>query len=331
MTINAASSVLILTEDYDPTTDQVVSALEHRHPRVPVFRADAADFPAKLRMSAILEGAGRWSGTLRTSRRTLDLSSVRSVFYRRPTQFRLDEGMSEAERMWAGAQARLGFGGVILDIPAQWVNHPARVAEAEYKPVQLASLARAGLRVPATLITADPVAVREFATRVAGPIVHKPLYGWALVEDGQVKTTYVDRLTPDVLDDLAGVEQTAHMFQAWVAKRRDARVVVVGQQVMAVEIHTESPSAHVDWRVDYDSLTYHPVAVPDPIVRAIHRYMAASGLLYASADFGLTGDPADPDVWWCYEFNPAGQWGWLDDHLPIAAAMANLLAQEDRA
>ncbi|MEV6875354.1 hypothetical protein [Amycolatopsis sp. NPDC051128] len=51
-----------------------------------------------------------------------------------------------------------------------WVNHPARLADAAYKPVQLATAARCGLNVPETAITNDPDVVRQFVK--GGKTVH---------------------------------------------------------------------------------------------------------------------------------------------------------------
>ncbi|MEU9337903.1 MvdC/MvdD family ATP grasp protein [Streptomyces sp. NPDC048290] len=83
--------ILVLAGRFDPTCDLVTSELNRRG--VPVFRADMADFPLRLTLAASLDG-DRWNGTLASDRRTLDLASVRSVYYRRPTRTRLPDGMS---------------------------------------------------------------------------------------------------------------------------------------------------------------------------------------------------------------------------------------------
>lgn len=53
---------------------------------------------------------------------------------------------------------------------------------------------------------------------------------------------YTRRIEPAELDDLAGVEVTAHLFQRFVApKAFEARVTVVGTRVFAAAIHACSP------------------------------------------------------------------------------------------
>lgn len=54
-----------------------------------------------------------------------------------------------------------------------YVNHPHTTAGAEYKPLQQAVTAQAGLTMPATLISND--AAVDFARAVTNPVVCKTL------------------------------------------------------------------------------------------------------------------------------------------------------------
>lgn len=93
--------------------------------------------------------------TSATSRSALDLREVDAVWYRSPEAYRMPEQMSPAEAAHARVEAKYGLGGVLASLPALWCNHPARVADAAYKPLQLARAAACGLPVPDTLITND--------------------------------------------------------------------------------------------------------------------------------------------------------------------------------
>lgn len=79
-------------------------------------------------------------------------------------------------------------------------------------------------------------------------------------------------------------------------KVADLRITVVGDQIFCVRI--ESDSGLLDWRYDYDRLTY---AWCDPHPELIEPVL--------------------------FECNPNGQWGWLEDQTgaPITAAFADLL------
>ena len=41
------------------------------------------------------------------------------------------------ERHHCLREAKYGLGGVLASLPVLWINHPSRLADAAYKPVQL--------------------------------------------------------------------------------------------------------------------------------------------------------------------------------------------------
>ncbi|MGH3450807.1 MAG: ATP-grasp ribosomal peptide maturase, partial [Haloechinothrix sp.] len=104
----------------------------------------------------------------------------------------------------------------------------------------------------------------------------------------------------------------------------DVRLTVVGHHAFAVQINTAG--GWIDWRRDYDRLTYRRIDTPDEIYRAARAYLDRLGLVYGCFDFALATDGR----WVFLECNPAGQWGWLEDitGAPIAAAFADVLMQE---
>lgn len=311
--------VLVLTDERDQHADLVVQALAARG--VPVFRVDTAQFPTEMTLAA-RAGAAEWSGVLRTEHRTLELEAVRSVYYRRPTAFRLPDGLSPAEAEFSEAQARHGFGGVVTSLPGLWINHPTRIADLAPKPVQIPLARRAGFVVPATLVTNDPDEVRTFAD-AHGPVVCKPLTQPGIVEDGVMASVYTRLLDAADLADLTGVETTAHLFQAWVDKSYEVRVTAVGSRLFAVEIHAQSDAARVDWRSDYDHLEYKPCEVPSDLAAKIRGYLASGGLAFGVFDFVVR-----PDGQWVFlECGPNANWAWLVDaaELPIHEAIADAL------
>jgi ATP-grasp ribosomal peptide maturase len=314
-------TVLILAEDFDPTVDRVVEALAGRG--VPVFRCDTAWFPAELTLDARLVGEN-WTGSLKTRHRAVDLERVRAVWYRRPTAFSVPSGLSAPDREHVLGEARFGLGGVLATLPAFWMNHPGREGDAAYKPRQLAVAARCGLAVPRTLITNDPRAVTAFADSLAGPLVVKMLGANVRIDEGAMQVAHTHLMTDTDLADLDGVRATAHMFQGWVDKAHEARVVVVGERQFAIGIHAGTDAARIDWRADYDALSYTVLSPPAAVADALRRFMDAFGLTYGAFDFVVT-----PQRRWVFlECNPGGQYGWLEGHtgLPITDTVADALA-----
>ncbi|MGH3889059.1 MAG: ATP-grasp ribosomal peptide maturase [Pseudonocardiaceae bacterium] len=315
-------TVLVLTEECDPTADRVISELNRRE--VPVFRCDTSWFPSRLCVDAHLDG-GDWSGVLLTPHRVVGLRDIRSVWYRRPTVFSFPEGMSGPERQHAGWEAKFGLGGVLMSLPALQVNHPSREADACYKPFQLATAARCGLTVPDTIVTNDPLAVRPFADRVEGGRVAVKLMGSNVIfEEGGPKVCYTHPLDDHELTDLSSVGVTAHLFQEWIDdKAYEVRVTAVGDALFAASIHTSSDAARVDWRSDFAALTYGVVNLPSQVAAGIRRYLSAMNLRYGAFDFVVTSK----DDYIFLECNPGGQFGWIEGNttLPITRALADLL------
>ena len=143
-------------------------------------------------------------------------------------------------------------------------------------------------------------------------------------EDGELLKTYTTVIDPTQIDPVQ-FAATAHLIQEWVPKAYEARVTVVGRTPIAVAIHSASHAGHVDWRSDYDALTYDHIDTPSDVTAGIGRFMDALGLAFGAFDFVVTpsGD------WVMLECNPAGQWLWLEHETgaPISGALAGLLAE----
>jgi hypothetical protein len=123
-------------------------------------------------------------------------------------------------------------------------------------------------------------------------------------------------------DITPAVALTAHQFQEWITKRYEVRVTCVGRRVFAAEIHAGSKASRIDFRRDYDFLTYRECTVPADIVRGLHRLMAAFDLRYVATDFLVNRD----SDWYLVDVNPNGQFGFIPDLCePITSAIADEL------
>jgi ATP-grasp ribosomal peptide maturase len=306
--------VLVCTEYEDATADLVIAELNRR--RVPVVRFDPGlDFPTPVVLAAHT-GAGGWCGRLTAGQRSADLSAVRALYHRRPSPCTTN-GNAQAAR-FAAHENRRGLGGVLGALPGcLYLSHPQAIARAEYKPAQLDAAVRVGFMVPATLITNDPVAAEAFCAE--RPAIYKPLHAGAYDVGGEPAGIWAAPVEAGEID--GAVSHSAHLFQARVPKAADVRAVVVGEQVFSARI--TAPAGVVDWRSEYRSLTYEPIACPEEMRVALVRFLAAFGLGFGAFDFSVTAD----GTWWFLECNPNGQWAWLEDAvgLPITGAIAGLL------
>jgi len=312
---------LVLTHPFDPTADYVVSELNRRG--APVFRCDPGEFPQRLSVTARLDRNGMgWVGSLCLPEREVSLSEVGCVYYRRPTVFDLPAGMSEQVRRWAAGEARIGLGGVLSALP-RWLNHPAAIGAAEYKPVQLAHARACGLAVPDTIVTNDPVQAAKFLAHT-GRAVYKPLTPAGITEAGTHRTVFTTPVEPGDVDE--SIRLTAHLFQERIEKQFEVRLTVVDDVFLAARIDAGSDTAAVDWRADYEALTYTTLPqVPAPVRAGVSALLQQLGLRFGTFDFVVTPQ----DRWVFLEINPNGQWAWIEDAtgLPIAAAIAAALTR----
>jgi ATP-grasp ribosomal peptide maturase len=313
--------VLVVTKELDPAADLVVNELTTRH--VPVMRLDMGDFPQTISLSAE-HAAAPWAGVLADEYRSVRLEEVRAVYYRRPRLPAVSEQLEEPHRTWANEQALAGLLGTLYALPVTWVNRPEVDGMASHKPGQLPVAAAHGLRTPRSLITTDPEAARKFCHQVGGQVICKPLMGGPLqYPDGRRTGVPTHLVDPDTIDD--SVSLTAHLFQEWITKSHEVRLTVVGTEMFAAEIHAGSDAARVDWRSDYDALSYDVGKVPDDVRAGVLGWMEHFRLNFGAFDFAVT--PAGD--WVMFECNPSGEWSWIQNRtgLPIAAHIADLLAK----
>jgi hypothetical protein len=229
--------------------------------------------------------------------------------------------MSEPERRFATVEARFGFGGLFMSLTTRWVSHPARLADAEYRPLQMATAARCGFSIPDSLLTNQPDDARDFCRTGMGT-VYKATMHKLVSEADQVKLIYTSPVDPATINDR--VASTLHLFQTNVPKSHDARVVVTGSgHAYAIAIRTDDPAARQDFRIRYDTLTYEIISVPASVTHACHAYLKTLGLELGVFDFAVTDD----GTWWFLECGPGSQWAWLEAETgaPIADAIADTL------
>lgn len=327
--------VLIVAEELDQTADLIVDELHRRG--VPLLRFDIADFPQRLRLVAQHNGrhgeppddrrrersSQAWRGMLDNGRRVARLERVAAVHWRRPGAPAVAEHLAAPYDQWAREQALAGLLGVLYALPATWVNRPEVDGIASHKPGQLPVAAACGLSVPRSIITNDLAAARHFAAAVDGPLICKPVMGGQLQHADGRRGVPTHLIEPDELDE--SIQLTAHYLQEWVPKRHEVRLIAVGSQLFAAAIHAGSQAAHVDWRTDYDALSYSVVDVPTGVRDGVLAWMKRFGLNFGAFDFAVTPQ----GEWVMFECNPAGQWAWIQDRtgLPICAAIVDLLTE----
>ncbi|MFF6995260.1 ATP-grasp ribosomal peptide maturase [Streptomyces sp. NPDC008313] len=308
-------TVLILTCEQDVTTDMVVAHLNDAG--VPMVRLDPADLPGGVALSGeYVHDVFR--GHLSAGGRLVSISGLRSVWVRRPGMpaTRVPEPSA-----WLTEEASQAFYGMLRGTGARWMNHPDAARPARHKPWQLHLAQRAGLPVPATLITTFPQAARDFARRFTDLVV-KPVSGSHPHEYARVVPT--SRVAPGT--DFADVAFGPTLLQRRVAKRADIRLTVVGDRLFAARkvVAPDADPDEVDVRFATSAEPWRPVDTPPRVAEGVHAYLRLAELTYGAFDFAEDAE----GVWWFLECNQSGQFGFVEIETgqPIARTVAQWLA-----
>lgn len=294
----------------DGVTELVCSRLQDCG--YPYRLLDFARFPDGHRLSV------RWTddgpqGWIATDHWRLDLDDISGVYARflGPDDRAPLPGFDPADATALRTEADLGLMALLEDLSCPVVNRIGGGLSNNSKPYQALVISRAGLQVPATLVTSDPDAARAFFAEHRD-VIYKSASGVRSI---------VRRVGAEQLARLDHLGDGPAQFQAFVPGR-NVRVHTVGARVFATAIESEA----VDYRYAHlDGLTAQltPVELPDPINEACLRLARACGLLFAGIDLKQT--PSGEFV--CFEVNPCPGFLYYERHTgqPISTALAELL------
>lgn len=198
----------------------------------------------------------------------------------------------------------------------RWINCPAGAIAAENKLIQLKKARTHGIRVPRTLVTAQPNRFRAFL-RTEETVVAKPLsgYSWEYIS-GETLTAFANILDARRASELSDedIGRCVTMYQERIEKVSDVRMVVMGKDTFAYRIRQEGEQ-HFDFRIGFlqeNHLTYEPIAVPAALREKMIGFMSSMRVNFASADFALKAD----GEWVFLDLNANGQWLFLEKASP---------------
>jgi MvdD family ATP-grasp ribosomal peptide maturase len=318
-------TVLIITKsDDNESVEFVKQAIEESGGTA--FRFDTDLFPTGIRLVASYEGRAKRL-ILTSEQGELDLQDVKAIWHRRLNiGGKIPKTLDPQIRSASVGESRATVMGMLASLSAFRIDHVQRIRNAENKQLQLQIASELGLDVPRTLITNDPEAVIEFAKGCENGIITKMLSSFAVHEDGQEKVVFTNPVKPHDLDDLSGLRLCPMTFQEMLPKRLELRVTVVGEQVFAASIDSQSSErATHDWRRDGIGLlkNWRPYDLPEDIRARLLRLMDYFGLNYGAIDIIVTHDGRHVFL----EVNPAGEFFWLErcPGLPISRALAAVL------
>ncbi len=243
----------------------------------------------------------------------LSLDRVGAVWWRLKPPPVQSHVMPFAEREWLWAMDSLES----MCSQACWINPRAVDQRLRNKAFQLRAAAAAGLETPPTLITNDARAVLDFVASCGGTVVYKCL---SYFDGGTERALFTTPLSADMVQQRArNIAASPGIYQPLLKKRHELRVTVVGNEIFAVQIDSQSrDDTRIDWRRNPMDVPYRPVHLPTGLIDRLLAFHRGQGLFFGAYDFVVTPD----DRYVFLEVNSVGQWLWLEEAAGVAISKA---------
>jgi hypothetical protein len=272
----------------------------NRSPAVSAHLVEADRLAFRESLTWASRGADVPSGCLLTATgERIDVGTCDVVWWRRvfPTQrdaARLpDEGQQDLLNR-SCAEALLGL--LLSSFSGAWVNDPLRTRTAANKLVQSAVAARAGFRVPKTLVSQEPDRIRQFYDELGGQVVVKAVAG------SPRSPLLTQQVRPEHLEDPGPLVAVPALYQELIPGTVHLRINCFGDDVHAVEVRSEV----LDWRADL-AVPMSAVPLAPDLRDRVRSVLDDLGLRMGVVDLKVTPD-GEP-VW--LEVNPQGQFLFL--------------------
>ena len=272
------------------------------------------------------------SGSVKKQVRALQelcLDNVFTVWHRRNIDIELSENLHPDDRVHAKQECRAFLGNFCdhSDSDIFEANSPAAARRANHKLIQLERAVRQGLQIPETLASNDPETIREFHCKVNGRILYKPFTPFSWRSSDRVKEygAYASIVDDNNPLDAESLRSAPGIFQEYVEKAYEVRVLVVDKQMFAVKIESQQADVNkVDWRVEPRINRYAPYSLPPKLRKQVESLLSGLGLVTGSLDFIVTPS----GEYYFLEINQAGQFLFMELHvpeLPILGTFADFL------
>lgn len=296
-------TLLIITNKADFTADYVVKYLKIHN--LAYIRLNTEDFPLHVQSAIYPDKI-----FLKSPNWTLEQDDISSVWFRRPQLSNFDnQDLNENELSFARRETWTYLESLWLCLKdKKWVTRPDYLYRAEKKPLQLQIAKKVGFTIPDTIITNSSSQALDFVEKQS-EIIIKPLShgGFGENDDFSIYTTELNAraCTPELFENL---KISPLIIQEKIKKRSDIRLTVFGDKLHAYSVN--STHSNVDWRIDYQNVTFNKLQVPLEIKDMILEFMQILNLSFGAFDFILD----ENNHWIFIEVNPNGQWAWIDQY-----------------
>lgn len=186
-----------------------------------------------------------------------------------------------------------------------------------------------GMRVPETYIGSDPEQARVFVEglwQTGRRCCSKNMESSHALIDGVKHARLTHLLNEDEVESFEDLSICPMIFQEYIEKKYEYRVTVVGNDVFACCIDSQSAGGvtAVDWRhYNIPSTPHFASTLEDDLKASLIKIVHDLGLTYGAID--LVENPNGE--FFFLEVNSMGQWLWIEEltELPISSSIARHL------
>jgi glutathione synthase/RimK-type ligase-like ATP-grasp enzyme len=235
------------------------------------------------------------------------------VWIRRPEQPKTNPQTAPEDMKFAVGEYRWFYNSLMYlleTLPVRVVNKYTASRFINNKSVQLLLASACGMKVPRTLMSNSPQAVREYFDGNPGRTICKGFFPhiWQKEHRTSVAVTETFELTKEMLPADEVLTYAPAIYQEMVVKQFDIRMVLLGTAVYSYSLHNAKQA--IDWRQDVGQghVRVDAVATPPEVEQAVLAFARQSGIAYGSFDFAVDNE----NRWWFLEVNEGGQFLWLD-------------------
>jgi hypothetical protein len=306
--------ILVVAVGEDLHAHAVVDGLRRRAHKV--CWVDLAALDRALRLTFTLDGTSAGGVLVTEHGQRVSLSEIDTVWWRRPRLPSVAAQFEQPTQSYVRSEWEHFVDGLEVCTSARWINAPTATRVAARKTRQLAVASAVGMRIPRTLITNDPQAVRALAADGA-QLVYKRL------GDSPRPISPTRPLQPTDFERLDTLRACPAIFQERINARLDIRVTVIGENLYGAEIDSSHGGSPLDWRFDM-SVPFRPHSLSAETTERLRRLMRELGLVYGAIDLRLT----EEGEYVFLEVNPAGQYLFIEllGRLSLTDHMVDFLA-----
>lgn len=316
--------ILYITSKFDPHIDYLVEKFN-----VDFFRLNTDDYLSFQEISVHLGDGNKNLNCIQNSdERIINLSSVKSAYYRRPTPpSKFDDIKDPDSRALVTEETKEFLRQFYYGMDQVfWLCTPWGIQYSRGRLNQLLMAERWGFKIPRTLFTSNEKRFKEFYKRCKDGLIIKTISSGACVSsDGELNPIYTEVIDSGNLQgfDTSLIENSPCLFQEKLVAQYEIRVTSVGWKNFAVRIDADV----TDWRKRDANPRYSIYDLPPYLDKLITKYLSRSNLNFGCFDFIRTAD----GEYYFLELNPNGQWLWLEleTGIPISNSVIDLLENPD--